>query len=258
MTQESENRSESTCRFVGFRRMALFINRFAVTVVLISSFALLSGCPVLVEGTAPGVRVTTSLGDFVIELFPDDAPITVQNFLQYVDDDFYSGTLFHRVIPGFVVQGGGFAADLIEKETRPPIVNEAVNGIANLRRTVAMARTSDPDSAMAQFFVNLADNAALDTSVQRLGYAVFGRVVEGMNVLDAIAELPTETRGDLADVPVDDIVIERIERTQISIGPVLTPEAEQELQRQEFELLNLVRSILVDTLGSVLSGQGGG
>lgn len=237
----------------------MIINRFAVTVVLTSPFALLGGCPLPVaDGTAPGVRVKTSLGDFVIELFPDDAPITVQNFLRYVDDEFYDGTIFHRVIPGFVVQGGGFSADLSEKETRPSIVNEAVNGLSNLRGTVAMARSNDPDSARSQFYVNLADNLALDTSLQRLGYAVFGRVVEGMDVVDRIAAMPTESRNGFDDLLVENLVIVDVERTDISVGPSLTLEGEQELERREFEFLNLVRNILVDTLGLVLSGQGGG
>lgn len=234
------------------------INRLLIVALSASPIVLLAGCPSLVvDSPVPGVTVRTSLGDFVIELFPDDAPITVQNFLQYVDDGFYAGTIVHRVIPGFVVQGGGLSADLSEKETRPPIVNEAVNGLANLRGTVAMARTDDPDSAASQFFVNLADNFALDTSLQRLGYAVFGRVVQGMDVVDRIAAMPTETRDGIDDLPVEDVIIVDVQRTEISAGPRLTLEGEQELERREFELLTLVRNILVDTLGLVLSGQGG-
>lgn len=169
---------------------------------------------------AARVRVTTSRGNFTIELDEDSAPITVANFLQYVDDGFYDGTIFHRVIPDFVVQGGGLTPDLEEKETGDPIASEADNGLSNVRGTVALARTADPDSARAQFFVNVADNIAGGDGLSDLdpggvsidGYAVFGRVIAGMSVADAIAAVETESRGGLNDVPVEDVVIESIER----------------------------------------------
>lgn len=160
------------------------------------------------------VRLETSRGPIVIALEPQQAPKTVANFLQYVDDGFYDGTLFHRVIDGFVVQGGGLTPGLRPKATRGPIQNEADNGLRNETGTVAMARTSDPHSASAQFFINLADNDFLDHVApvpEAWGYCVFGRVVEGMDVVAAIARVPTTTRDGMPDVPVEDVLIERAE-----------------------------------------------
>lgn len=162
--------------------------------------------------SATRVRFSTTLGNFTIELDADNAPISVANFLQYVDDDFYNGTIFHRVIPGFVVQGGGFLPGLVEKDTRDPIVNEGDNGLKNDRVTVAMARTTDPDSATSQFYVNLVDNESLNPSSGSAGYAVFGRVVEGMSVIDRIATVDTTTRNGFNNVPVDVITINSVER----------------------------------------------
>ena len=150
------------------------------------------------------MALDTSLGKIVLELEPDKAPKTVDNFLTYVREGFYDGTIFHRVIPGFVIQGGGFTADMVQKKTHDPIVNEADNGLKNLRGTISMARTPDPDSASSQFFISVADNAALDhrgKNPRDWGYAVFGRVVEGMDVVDAIVKVPTGTRGPFSDVP---------------------------------------------------------
>ncbi len=160
----------------------------------------------------PRVRLRTSLGTIVLELDRVNAPLTVNNFLRYVDDGFYDGTIFHRVIPEFMVQGGGFEPGLIEKETRDPIKNESDNGLENERGTVAMARLNDPDSATAQFFINLVDNESLDATSGANGYAVFGRVVQGMDVVDRMAEVETESRdtpsgGRSYNVPVDDIVL---------------------------------------------------
>ncbi len=139
----------------------------------------------------PRVALETTLGKIVVELFPDKAPVSVGNFLLYVQSRFYNGTVFHRVIPGFMVQGGGFTKDLSEKPTRAPIKSEARNGLSNKRGTLAMARTSSPDSATSQFFINLADNDFLDYRDQyNPGYTVFGRVVEGMGAVDAIAGVP--------------------------------------------------------------------
>jgi cyclophilin family peptidyl-prolyl cis-trans isomerase len=142
------------------------------------------------------------------------APITVQNFLKYVDDKFYDGVVFHRVIPGFMIQGGGMLPGLKEKQTRPPIKNEAGNGLENKRGTIAMARTSVPDSASAQWFINLKDNAFLDRAKAKdgVGYAVFGKVIAGMDVVDKIAQVETGSQGGHKDVPVKDVVIKSIRR----------------------------------------------
>ncbi len=161
----------------------------------------------------PRVVMSTSKGDMVIELEPEAAPESVKNFLAYVDDGFYAGTIFHRVIPGFMIQGGGHTADLEKKDTKDPIRNEATNGLKNLRGTISMARTANPHSATSQFFINHADNAMLDNSQQNgWGYAVFGKVVEGMDVLDAIAATPTGNKGGMGDVPRETIEIKSVKR----------------------------------------------
>jgi cyclophilin family peptidyl-prolyl cis-trans isomerase len=159
----------------------------------------------------PRVVLKTSLGEIRLELDGEKAPITVQNFLEYVRSGHYDGTIFHRVIPGFMVQGGGMTPDMKEKRTRKPIRNEATNGLKNERGTVAMARTSVVDSATAQFFVNLVNNRSLDhrdTSAPGFGYAVFGRVVEGMDVVDQIAGVQTGRKGMHENAPVQPVVIE--------------------------------------------------
>lgn len=164
----------------------------------------------------PQVNLQTNKGLIVIELYPDQAPQSVANFLAYVDAGFYDGTIFHRVIPDFMIQGGGFTADLEKKATRAPIPNEADNGLKNDRGTLAMARTNDPHSATAQFFINHKDNAFLDHSGKTprgWGYAVFGRVTDGMSVVDAIATTPTGAKGMFPkDVPLETIVIEKASR----------------------------------------------
>ncbi|UCG50370.1 MAG: peptidyl-prolyl cis-trans isomerase [Phycisphaerales bacterium] len=155
------------------------------------------------------VKLKTSMGDIVIELDEKAAPITTKNFLRYVEEGFYNGTIFHRVISGFMIQGGGFTADMARKETHAPIANEASNGLKNERGTIAMARTPHPDSATSQFFINHRDNAQLDyTGPENPGYAVFGRTVEGMDVVDAIAAVKTTVRNGMPNVPVEPIVIE--------------------------------------------------
>lgn len=154
----------------------------------------------------------TNLGDIEIGLYEKKAPNTAANFLTYVEDGFYDGTVFHRVIPGFVVQGGGFGQSLRRKPTRDPIENEADNGLKNERGTLSMARTSDPDSATSQFFINLTDNTPLDHSRDSAGYAVFARVVDGMDVVDEIADIPTGPAGPFQkDVPQRAVVIESAE-----------------------------------------------
>lgn len=158
------------------------------------------------------IRFETTKGAFTVELFSDEAPETVTNFLQYVADGHYHGTIFHRVIPGFMVQGGGFDEAMSQKATRPPIKNEAANGLKNMRGTLAMARTSQVDSATSQFFVNLADNSFLDHGTRDYGYAVFARVVEGMEVIDAIAGVATGRKGGHDDVPMEPVVVNSVER----------------------------------------------
>ncbi|WP_322003192.1 peptidylprolyl isomerase [Marinobacter alexandrii] len=158
----------------------------------------------------PSVRVITSKGPFVLQLRPDVAPKTVENFLEYVRGGFYNNTVFHRVIPGFMIQGGGFTADLARKPTQDPIVNEAKPTLKNLRGSIAMARTSAPDSATSQFFINLVNNGFLDAGVRGAGYAVFGKVTEGMGVVDAIAGVDTKNARGMADVPVEPVMIESL------------------------------------------------
>ena len=160
------------------------------------------------------VRLDTSHGAIVLELDDDNAPATVANFLQYAKDGHYDDTIFHRVIDGFMIQGGGFAPGMKQKPTRAPVANEAGNGLKNRKYTVAMARTNDPHSATAQFFVNVADNDFLDykgPSPQGWGYCVFGKVVEGMDVVDRIKGLPTGRSGFHENVPSDDVVIRKAE-----------------------------------------------
>ena len=158
------------------------------------------------------VTLHTSLGDIRIELDEAKAPKTCANFLQYVRDGHYDGTIFHRVIDGFMIQGGGFSPDMVPKPTREPIENEAANGLSNLAGTVAMARTMDPHSATAQFFINVADNRFLDHPGQDgWGYCVFGKVVEGMDVVERIKGVPTGTKAGHQDVPAQEVVIEKAE-----------------------------------------------
>lgn len=161
------------------------------------------------------VLMKTSKGDVTLELDADKAPDTVGNFLRYVDEGFYDGTVFHRVIKNFMIQGGGFTPDMKQKKTRDPIRNEAKNGLKNLRGTVAMARTSDPHSATAQFFINHKDNEFLDYPGQDgWGYAVFGKVTGGMEVVDAIAAVPTGTSGGFRDVPTEPVTILSVTRAK--------------------------------------------
>ncbi len=158
----------------------------------------------------PRVRLETNKGVIVLELEPEKAPITVENFLRYVREGFYDGTIFHRVIPNFMIQGGGFTAAMEKKGTHPPIKNEAGNGLHNLRGTIAMARTSQVDSANSQFFINVVDNPYLDhrdNSPRGYGYCVFGKVVEGMDVVDAIAKVKTGVAHGMRDVPVEPVII---------------------------------------------------
>jgi len=153
------------------------------------------------------VVINTSLGPIELTLYDNQAPLSVENFIKYADSGFYNNTLFHRVIPGFMIQGGGFEAGMTQKPTNSPIKNEAKPNVPNLRGTIAMARTNNPDSATSQFFINLEDNHFLNKKMSQAGYAVFGRVTKGMEIVDAISKVQTGRRGPYADVPEEDILI---------------------------------------------------
>ncbi len=189
-------------------RIRKFVS-FAITVIFVLSLASFAAD----GGANPRVRIETTKGVIVAELFPKAAPKTVANFLGYVKDGFYNGTIFHRVIKNFMIQGGGFTKDMTEKPTKPPVMNEADNGLKNTLGTLAMARTSDPNSATAQFFINTKDNAFLDfhgKDEQGWGYCVFGKVVSGLNVVRAIENEPTGNSGMFQDVPQTPIEITRV------------------------------------------------
>jgi peptidyl-prolyl cis-trans isomerase A (cyclophilin A) len=160
------------------------------------------------------IHFETTLGRFTVELYEKEAPITVANFLKYIDEGFFDGTTFHRIVPGFVIQGGGFTADMSQKRTNPTIKNEADNGVKNTRGTLSMARTNDINSATSQFFVNLKDNVSLDHSRGNFGYAVFGHVTEGMDVVDKIAAVKTGRRNGHDDVPLEAVTMTRVHRAE--------------------------------------------
>lgn len=194
-------------------KSTLFVTRL---LVLLATVAVGAGAAQAqpVEQPLPQVRFVTSEGAFTLQLRPDVAPETVANFLQYVEDGHYSETVFHRVIPGFMIQGGGFTENLTQKSTRAPIVNEASPTLPNLRGTISMARTNAPDSATSQFFINVADNDFLNAGVRGPGYAVFGKVTEGMGVVDRIAGVETTRMRGMADVPVTPVIIQSVGRIQ--------------------------------------------
>ncbi len=177
--------------------------------ILAASFLVLAlvANPLPAQSKPDTVVFKTSLGDITIALFNRSAPITVKNFLAYVDSGFYNGTIFHRVIAGFVVQGGGYTKNMVRRTTFPPIKNESDNGLKNERGTLSMARTQDPNSATSQFFINLVNNSSLDFSGPGSGYAVFGKVIAGMEVVDKIAKVQTETRDMFRDIPKDPVFI---------------------------------------------------
>jgi cyclophilin family peptidyl-prolyl cis-trans isomerase len=197
--------------------MKKIIVLLSILVVASSVCMAMGGTPPKEEGVNdimssvnPKVEINTSKGKMVVELFPIEAPKTVENFMAYVDTGFYDGTIFHRVIPGFMVQGGGFTKGMVEKMVLAPVKNEAGNGLTNDRGTLAMARTAVVDSATAQFFINVADNTFLnhkDNTAQGYGYCVFGKVVEGMDVADAIVKVDRHSVGYFDDVPVEDVTI---------------------------------------------------
>ena len=193
------------------------MTRLLAVLALLGGALLFVATPAQTDADAnPRVRISTNAGDITVELYPDEAPLTVANFLSYVDSGFYAGTVFHRVIPNFMIQGGGFTQELAEKPTNDPVKNESRNHLHNERGSIAMARTDDPDSAGAQFFINVRANLTLDFNyvTRKPGYTVFGRVIDGMDVVDGISLVDTQRAGHLDDVPVNPIVIESITRLE--------------------------------------------
>jgi cyclophilin family peptidyl-prolyl cis-trans isomerase len=194
--------------------------------LLAAAAGLFAAAPVCAAN--PVVVMETSMGTIKIELYPEKSPVTVKNFLRYTDEKFYDGTIFHRVMPNFMIQGGGFLPGLREKKTHEPIKNEAANGLSNTRGTIAMARTNDPDSATSQFFINVVDNDRLDKAKERfgIGYCVFGKVIEGMDVVDKIRNVETGTRTQIVtpdgetvrqpseNVPKTDVIIKSVRRAE--------------------------------------------
>ena len=193
------------------------MTRLLAVLALLGGVLLFAAPPAQTDADAnPQARIQTNAGDITVELYPGEAPLTVANFLSYVDSGFYAGTVFHRVIPNFMIQGGGFTQELAEKPTTATVNNESRNHLHNERGTIAMARTDDPDSAGAQFFINVRANLTLDFNyvTRKPGYTVFGRVVDGMDVVDGISLVNTQRVGQLDDVPVNPIVIESIQRVE--------------------------------------------
>lgn len=183
--------------------------------IFITASLLLSNALVIHNSTADTTGTTailhTNKGDITIELYPSKAPVSVQNFIDYAESGFYNDTIFHRVIKRFMIQGGGFTEELERKEVKAPIVNESGNGLHNDRWTVAMARTEDPDSATSQFYINLRMNSSLDKRGDKIGYTVFGKVIDGQYVAQAISKLPTEKIRGFDDIPLEDVIIESVE-----------------------------------------------
>jgi len=190
--------------------MPQLLKRFFGGLIAASAFMSLIA-PAASEAATTRVRIETSMGIIVLELDNDRAPLTVANILAYVKAGHYNGTIFHRVIPGFVIQGGGYTTANVEKPTRAPVVNEAGNGLSNRRGTLGLARTGDPHSGTAQFYINVGENVALDPQPGRWGYAVFGHVIEGMEVVQKISETPTGVSGPFEDAPIKQVVIEKME-----------------------------------------------
>ena len=187
--------------------MKLQIKIVALVILMVSSTQLVKA-----SETYPHIEFTTTSGKFTVELDSNRAPTTVKNFLQYVESGFYVNTIFHRVIAGFVIQAGGFTVDLEEKETLPEIINESGNGLTNQRMSLGMARSTDPHTASSQFYINVADNFSLDPMPTRWGYAVFGDVIDGFQIIDAIASNATQTMGGMQDVPVAPVIILDVKR----------------------------------------------
>lgn len=201
------------------RPLTLLISTLCMAMMSLSAWANPGQAPAAQAKTEanPVIRFETSLGGFTVELYPEKAPISVANFLRYVDSGFYAGTIFHRVISGFMIQGGGFTPDMVKKDTNAPIPLEVGKGLSNLRGTIAMARTSDPNSATSQFFVNVVNNRRLDNLGG--GYAVFGKVIEGMDTVDKIRATPTARKGQYGDVPVETVLIKSAQRVKAQATP---------------------------------------
>ncbi|MFH0989253.1 MAG: peptidylprolyl isomerase [bacterium] len=188
-----------------FLSVMLFVLLIALPILSFAQGQQIPGAPIKKDSLQ--VVFKTTLGDFTILLFEKEAPVTVKNFLAYADSGYYNGTIFHRVISGFMAQGGGFDRSLKRRPTFPPIINESNNGLSNQRGTAAMARTPDPNSATSQFFINYGNNARLDYSPGQAGYAVFGKVLQGMDVIDKMAAVPTESKESFRDVPSVPIIV---------------------------------------------------
>lgn len=220
-TVELTNATEEQATFVAPAHVAGADNRFEFELQIADGQNRTSTDRTIVTVLAPGesnpdgatrVLISTTLGDIKVELDAEKAPVTVTNFLQYTDDRYYDGTIFHRVIAGFVVQGGGFLPGLTPKTPRDPIVNESDNGLKNVRGSIAMARTTEPNSATSQFYINVVTNSSLDATDNKAGYAVFGKVIEGLDIVDRIASVQTGARNGFQDVPLTDVVITSIRR----------------------------------------------
>ena len=223
-----------------------------VLMVLLATLQI-AGCPYIEIPTIPVATIQTSMGDIVVELDEENAPISVANFRQYVEDGFYDNTLFHRVIADFVIQGGGYGVDFEIKQTNDPIANESTNGLSNERGTIAMARTDESDSATSQFYINVVDNPDLDAVGGLPGYAVFGRVTEGLDVVDAIAAVPTEEKLGLQDVPVDNVIIETIAIEDISTGePQLNDTGVAFIENAQYQIRSSIRDYIVLITGYVI------
>jgi len=186
----------------------LMFKKIIAVLALTLSFANVS----LAEKANPQILLKTNLGDIKVELYPKEAPKTVKNFLDYVDSGFYEGTIFHRTIAGFMIQGGGFTENMEQKEVNDPIENESNNGLSNLQGTLSMARTNYPHSATSQFFINAVNNYRLDARGRRPGYAVFGKVTEGMDLVSRISRSPTAPKAGHRDVPQQPVIIEKVVR----------------------------------------------
>ena len=191
--------------------------------LLVALTVSLSVCCLSAQAQNPQVEMRTSMGVIVLELQPENAPETVKNFLQYAKDGFYNGTIFHRVIADFMIQGGGFTPDMQQKKTRDPIKHEGGNGLRNQVGSIAMARTGEPNSGTSQFFINVVDNQMLDfrgPGPQEIGYCVFGRVIKGLDVVNKIRGVPTARKGPHGDVPVQPVMIEKVTLLEVAAKPV--------------------------------------
>jgi cyclophilin family peptidyl-prolyl cis-trans isomerase len=197
-------------RLYTLRTIRFTVSILALFCLLISPLTQASNSTTKEKSTLPKVLMETSLGPITLELFPEKAPNTVANFLRYVKEGFYNNTIFHRVIPGFMIQGGGYNTDMNKKTTHAPIVNEANNHLHNTEGTIAMARTSAPNSATSQFFINTVSNSFLDYSSSNFGYAVFGKVIKGMNIVKQIEFTPTTSKQGMANVPVNNVIIKSV------------------------------------------------